>query len=430
MYLIFLVLLFCNKGNPNQPQKGRKVALVCEGQNAIRYHYDPETGSVVEKGPVQLPKDMNCKKAQDLEEKELMKFQREGKWIQYYKDSTNILAEGENRNNKREGEWRFYDQKGNLTKTVPYKEGKKEGKEITYFAGTKIIKSEGSYINDQKEGEWIFYSDPKHQCISKGMYKQNNKEGEWVECAEDAQTKTWYISFRGNYVKDLKDGLVETYFPNGKISAKGKYKADLNCKENPPPEGVQFCEKKVGNWIFYFPNGNIMEEGSYDAQTGKRTGLWKEYYTTGKLRAQGNRDHTKTGRWTFFDPSGKMIGQYDFKGNDFMANYCVEFKDEKKIAEGPCTAKMIKYDPEKDTLIFSDGMKQGKWKGFYQNGTLAWEGELIMNKRQGPWKIYDETGKLIGEGNYNMDKKIGFWKELVDGKYIMKEYDQFGRLKQ
>lgn len=429
LILIIMMVYFCKKVDPTQPQKGKKVAILCENQKAIRFHYDPESGSVTEKGPVELPKGIDCKKAQDMEEKEIIKLKREGKWVQYYKDSTNILAEGENKENKREGEWRFYDQKGNLTKTVIYKQGKKEGKEITYFSGTKIVKSEGININDNKEGEWIFYSDPTHQCISKGEYKENNREGEWVECSEDPETKKWYISFKGKYFKDLKDGPVENYFPNGNISSKGRYRADLKCKENPPPEGVEMCAKKIGEWIFYFSNGNIMEQGSYDAQTGKRSGFWKEYYASGQLRAQGNRNHTRTGRWTFYDKEGKILGQFDFKGNDFMANYCVEFKNEKKVAEGPCTAKMIKYEPEKDAFKFSDGMKQGLWKGYHPNGNLAWEGELIMNKRQGLWKIYDESGKLVQEGSYNMDKKNGYWKEWVDGKFVTREYDQFGRLK-
>ncbi len=74
-------------------------------------------------------------------------------------------------------------------------------------------------------------------------------------------------------------------------------------------------------------------------------------------------------------------------------------------------------------------MKQGKWKGYYSNGKLAWEGELLMGKRNGHWKLYDEAGNLVGEGEYNMDKKTGFWKELVDGKLVTREYDAFGRLK-
>lgn len=429
-FLLLLIGVYCRSSDPTKPQKGKKVAIFCEAQKPIRYHYDPETGSVTEKGPVQLPKGVDCKKAESMDEKEMIKLKREGRWIQYYKDSTNILAEGENKDNKREGEWKFYDQKGNLTKTVIYKEGKKEGPEITYFAGTKIIKSEGQNINDKKEGEWKFYSDSQHQCVSKGMYKEDNKEGEWIECSEDTQNKKWYISFKGSYYKNLKDGPAETYHPDGKLASKGVYRADLKCKENPPPEGEQMCEKKTGKWVFYFPNGNTMEEGNYDPQTGKRTGLWKEYYASGELRGEGNREHTKIGRWTFYDKSGKILGQFDFKGNDFMANYCIEFKENKKIEEGPCTAKMIKYEPDKDSLKFSEGMKQGIWKGYHPNGKLAWEGELIMNKKQGQWKIYDESGRVIGEGTYNMDKKTGYWKELVDGKLLTREYDQFGRLKQ
>ncbi|MDW7975754.1 MAG: hypothetical protein RMI35_04270 [Leptospiraceae bacterium] len=255
------------------------------------------------------------------------------------------------------------------------------------------------------------------------------KTGDWIECNYDERTKDHYVFFKGRYVKNLRDGMVETYYPNGKLLSKGAYKADLGCKENPPPEGEKACEKKVGKWLFYFPNGNLMEEGNYDENSGKRIGIWREYYQTGELRAQGNREHTRKDRWTFYTKDGDILAQFDFQGNDFMASYCVEYQQNKKTAEGPCTAKMVKYEMETDSMKISPGMKQGRWKGYHPNGKLAWEGEILMGKRQGPWKIYDEIGRLIEEGEYNMDKKTGIWKEWENGKFVQKEYDMFGRIK-
>ncbi len=424
-----ILLLGCKSVDTNKSKAGKKVSIECEGEKAIRIHYDPESGSILEKGPVKIPDNMTCRQVEKLDEKDMFKLKREGIWYMYYKNSNSILAEGLNRDNKREGQWKFYDQKGNLTKITTYKDGKKEGPEYGYFPGTNILKFEGINTNDKKEGLWKEYSDINHNCITQGNYKLGQKTGEWVECSQDEKTKKWYISFKGSYYQDLKDGPSETYYPDGKLSSKGKYRADLKCKENPPPEGEKMCEKKIEKWIFYAPNGNILEEGNYDSQTGKRIGLWKEYYMTGELRAQGNRNHTKEGLWTFFDKTGKIIGQYEFKGNDFMASYCIEFENNKKIQEGSCTAKMIKYEPEKDEIKITQGMKQGLWKGYHSNGKLAWEGELLMGKKNSHWKEYDETGKLIAEGDYNMDKKTGFWKEWINGKMVTREYDMFGRLK-
>lgn len=428
MLLIFLVW-YCKSADSTKSNKGKKVSIECKDGNVIRYHYDIDSGSILEKGPVKLPKNMTCKEAENLDEKEILKFPREGHWTTYYKGTNQILSEGENKNNKKEGEWKFYDQNGNLTKISTYKEGQLDGPEYGYFAGTKIIRFEGQNKEGKKTGLWKYYSDKDHQCISQGNYVDNMKEGEWVECNQEEKSKKWYISFKGSYHKDLKDGPAEEYYPDGKLLSKGKYRADLKCKENPPPEGEQMCAKRIEKWVFYFPNENIMEEGSYDPNTGKRTGIWKEYYATGQLRGQGNRNHTKIGLWTFYNKEGQIIGQYEFKGNDFMASYCIEFKDNKKIEEGSCTAKMIKYEVENDHLKITGGMKQGMWKGYHPNGKLAWEGELLMGKRHGHWKIYDETGRLIGEGDYNMDKKTGFWNEWENGKLVKREYDMFGRLK-
>jgi len=429
-FTIFAIVFWgCKTTEPTKPQPGRKVAISCENNQTIRYHYDPSSGTITEKGPVLLPKDMTCSKAQSLDEKEILKFKADGLWQMFYKETNKLLGEGLYKNGKREGEWKFYDANGNLTKITIYKNGQKDGPEYGYFAGTKILSYEGQNKEGKKTGLWKYYSDKEHQCISQGNYVDDMKEGEWVECSEDPNTKKWYVSFKGKYFKDLKDGPVENYYPDKQLSSKGSYRADLKCKENPPPEGEKACEKKIGKWVFFFPNGNVLEEGNYDPNTGRRTGLWKEYYQSGQLRGQGNREHTKIGLWTFYNKDQTILGQFEFKGNDFMASYCVEFENNKKIAEGPCTAKMIKYEAEQDSLKITAGMKQGKWKGYYSNGKLAWEGELLMGKRNGHWKLYDEAGNLVGEGDYNMDKKTGFWKELVDGKLVTREYDAFGRLK-
>lgn len=431
-FIIFTILWFlwqCKFSEIQKPKIEKLVVIKCENNQPIRYHYDKETLTILEKGNVELPETISCRDAEKLEEKDAIKLLRTGKWIQYYKGTQKVLSEGIFKKNKREGIWKFYDMDGKITKIVTYKEGNKEGNEIGYFSYPDIIRYEGKNLHNKKEGFWKYYSDKEHQCIYGGLYKDDMKEGSWTECSFDEKTKKWYLSFKGNYYQDLKDGPAETYFPSGILSSKGEYRADLQCKENPPPEGVEFCGRRVKRWIFYFPNGKIHEEGNYSFETGRRIGLWKEYYQTGELRAQGHREHTKVGQWTFYSKSGDIIGQYQFKGNDFMANYCIEFKENKKLQEGNCTAKMIQYDIERDEIKITEGLKQGIWKGYHPNGKLAWEGEFLMGKKHGKWKIYDEDGNLIEEGDYNMDKKTGTWKERKNGKFTVVEYDMFGRVK-
>ncbi len=408
-------------------EEKRKFAIKCENNIPIRYHYDQTEGFVSEKGPVILPDKMACKNAEGLKEDEIIKFKRDGYWISYY-DGIRKLSEGNNKNNKKVGKWRYYNKEGKLTKEENYEDGKKEGEEKGYFTDGSI-RYEGQNKNGKKVGIWKEYSDPRKTCVTEGEYNDNMKTGEWKECSMDENTKKYYISFRGSYYQNLKDGPAETYFPDGTIASKGMYKANLKCKENPPSEGESACGKKIGKWVFYYNNGKIMEEGNYDQDKGVRIGLWKEFYQTGEIRAQGNREHTKVGLWTFYDKKGNIIGQYQFSKNDFMASYCVEFENGKKVKEGPCTAKLIKYEAETDSYKITGGMQTGKWKGYHSNGKLAWEGELMMGKKQGQWKHYDENGKLVAEGEYKMNKKTGIWKEMIDGKLVTKEYDAFGREK-
>lgn len=48
-----------------------------------------------------------------------------------------------------------------------------------------------------------------------------------------------------------------------------------------------------------------------------------------------------------------------------------------------------------------DGLREGNWKAWYQNGTIWSEGDFIQGKSHGVFKIYAENGVLQLEKNYN-----------------------------
>jgi antitoxin component YwqK of YwqJK toxin-antitoxin module len=43
---------------------------------------------------------------------------------------------------------------------------------------------------------------------------------------------------------------------------------------------------------------------------------------------------------------------------------------------------------------YNNGIVDGAFKKFYENGILMEEGEYKMMKKVGLWKYYDETGNL------------------------------------
>lgn len=65
-----------------------------------------------------------------------------------------------------------------------------------------------------------------------------------------------------------------------------------------------------------------------------------------------------------------------------------------------------------------EGLRQGRWKYWYPDGTLWSICDYTEGKKDGVSKVYYESGKLRYEGSYMMDKKKGKWKF----------YDQNGNL--
>ncbi|MBW7858061.1 MAG: hypothetical protein H3C43_07205, partial [Leptonema sp. (in: Bacteria)] len=309
---------------PDKVEPGVKFKISCVGEKATRHHYNPTTGEIRERGPVIFAKDMTCSDATKLDEKEVLKLQRDGEWVGYYAGSTNVLWRGIFKKNKREGDVQYFEKGGKVTKVVAYKDGQQEGREEGYFSDGSI-RYKGQNSKGMKTGSWQEYSSPKRECTTEGSYNQDEKTGSWQECSQDEEDK-WYISFKGNYNQGLKDGPAESFHPNGKLSGKGSYRADLACKQNPPNEGVNACGRRTGNWVIYYPNEKLAMEGSYDGMTGKRTGNWTEYYASGEKMAMGPRNHTRNGLWTFYNKNGQILGQYGFKGNDFMASQCVLYE--------------------------------------------------------------------------------------------------------
>ena len=96
---------------------------------------------------------------------------------------------------------------------------------------------------------------------------------------------------------------------------------------------------------------------------------------------------------------------------------------------------------------YKDGKKNGKGKE-YENSKVRFEGEYLNGKKHGKGKEYDSSGKIIFVGEYkngnrwngkafgsdDISTELKKCKErkleckLIDGKGIIKKYDNFGKL--
>lgn len=88
-----------------------------------------------------------------------------------------IEFEGQIKNGKEEGNWKFYHDNGAIKNTVEYISGLPNGKDLTYFSnGT--LREEKYYLNGKLEGEYKLWYD-KDKLDVTGSFKSGKKHGEW-----------------------------------------------------------------------------------------------------------------------------------------------------------------------------------------------------------------------------------------------------------
>jgi antitoxin component YwqK of YwqJK toxin-antitoxin module len=61
---------------------------------------------------------------------------------------------------------------------------------------------------------------------------------------------------------------------------------------------------------------------------------------------------------------------------------------------------------ERDTIQPKEGIYNGQWKYYYENGQLESVKNYFCNIKVGQWLFYDSTGKLLENEFYNADKLV------------------------
>jgi antitoxin component YwqK of YwqJK toxin-antitoxin module len=191
---------------------------------------------------------------------------------------------------RKQGFWKVKYPNGVLKYTACFKDDKPVGMMKRYFddstikaemffdaSGTKAkaklyyqdgpIAAEGNYINALKDSTWIYYS---------------------------YYTKT--ISNRETYIKDKKNGLSISYFPNGKVAE------ELNWANG----------TRNGIWNQYYENGVMKVSGGF--LNGKHNGPFKLNYPDNKPELEGlYKDDMREGQWVHHDPQGNNDLTIEYK---------------------------------------------------------------------------------------------------------------------
>lgn len=251
-----------------------------------------------------------------------------------------------------------------------------------------------------------------------------------------------------------------------------------------PVSSLLYAQLEVQNGPvqIYYPNGQVSSEGF--VKDGKPNGYWKTYYVTGIIKSEGKRTNfLLDSTWNFYNQSGELVEvinyqlgkrsgytiKYSYDNpelpgqktlisrelyiNDKREGYSYyyyttgELKEEVSFSNG----KREGYSKEfnKDSVIItlkqyndnylisrerinrtdSEGLKQGTFKSFFDDGTVKKEVNYLDDQLHGYFREYDEGGKLLQTFRYErgvvveeIDEEA---KEIIDFK---RTFDDQGRM--
>jgi antitoxin component YwqK of YwqJK toxin-antitoxin module len=294
--------------------------------------------------------------------------QKDGEWLEFY-ENLKVKKETNYKNGLLHGYYKEYSPDGRLLITLLYDEGrlveevKEEDKPIVVkekFNNKGVLIESGPYIDDIPVGIHKTYNetgeitgskiyDDIGVLLSSGIIdREGNKKGDWRDYYRDGN-----IRDEGRYVNNLREGKWIFYFQEGSVEQVGFYKNGL---EN-------------GEWIRYYKDGNVYIQENYF--NGKEDGIYSEYDEAGNIITQGGYiEGEKESEWILH------VNDFDAKGS------------------------------------YITGLRDGKWKYFYDDGTLLFEGNYIQGNPDGTHKYYYPNGQLKEEQNYANGIPSKNWKRF------------------
>lgn len=183
---------------------------------------------------------------------------RTGVWKKYYKNKR-IRYQGEFKNGKEVGVFKFYDISDSKNPTIIKKYNTaNDSVAVTFYSLNGIKQSKGFFIDKKRVGNWIYYfKDGK--TMSTETYKDGKLNGKVINFYPNGKTTEITV-----YENGERNGLSQKFSSKGILIEEVHYKND---KEN-------------GLAKYFELNGNLKETGIY--KDGKRVGKW-EYYLDGEI---------------------------------------------------------------------------------------------------------------------------------------------------
>lgn len=316
----------------------------------------------------------------------------------------------QNKNGKAEGEAVYLDDDGIKFSTLTFGNGK--------IKTAKYFDKKGNILSENKvSGRSIEIVSYSPYGFKKAQTFYNAKEN--IEGIKTGYYPNGKVSEKETYTDGDLNGLVHTFFMNGKLQRELSYKAG----------------EKDGFYTEWYAHGAKEEEGWF--VDGELEGLWKNYGKDGKLVSSTNYLNGEFhGALTRYHPNGQTsqesfykngliekIIQYDTLGSVIHE---VQFKNgngkfteldiNKKLAQegeflyGYLHGKNNIYYPNgkiRITQYFKNGERDSIYRIFHANGQVKVAGSYAFGKQSGVWKHYNHLGVQTYQDEFVMGNSNG-----------------------
>lgn len=166
-----------------------------------------------------------------------------------------------------------------------------------------------------------------------------------------------------------------------------------------------------------YEKGQLVAEGRFNNK-GNKDGLWRYYYANGKLRLSENyKNGVIQGEAREYLSNGFLseLRKYDSEGEPTEEQYYTYngILENTVSVQADKSNKMITYHPngtvERVLKIRNSSIIDGKYKYFYDNGSIEIDMEILDGKLNGDYKEYYENGKIKEHGTFLKGDRNGVY---------------------
>lgn len=343
----------------------------------------------------------------------------DGYWKNYYKNGK-LKIEGNRKDFLLDSIWIFYSEKGKKTKSINYLEGKKNGVTLTYDTN-EVINLKENFVNDIKQGNtYSFHSNKKTKQIT--PYKNGKPDGLAYEYSKDSVLIAIY-KYQGGILSNIErfNKTDETGKKQGvwkEFYEDGKLKEEKRFKDGVLDGYIKTYDAKGNlNNTQKFNNGKEVK----NAPELAKLDVYKDYFDDGTLKYEGGYIN------------GMPVGIHYIYKQKYMCDSLPVARDD--TSDVMIKILVCKNRPVPDSaIIYNEGIKTeygavdsirnkiGIWSEYHITGEFKGKGLYANDKRINEWTFYYPNGKIEQKGRYDKKGRAqGEWKWFYENGSLLRE---------